>query len=67
MDNEDYLRRLASLCAEAFGGNTEAAILFMVRPHPELASKTPCCAAATEAGAHAVEAIIRKGLHGLPA
>ena len=66
MDKEKYQHRLASLCAEAFSGDTAAAVLFMMRPHPELLNETPSNAAATESGALAVEKIIWKGVHGFP-
>ena len=66
MNQEDYQQRLASLCADAFINDTAAAVLFMMRPHPALNDETPSSAAATEAGALAVEKIIHSGLHGLP-
>ena len=67
---EDCQQRQAALLAEAFGNDTTAAVMFMMRPHPhphpQLQNKTPDSAVATEAGCHEVEAIIHKGLHGLP-
>lgn len=66
MDQKEYQHRLASLCAEAFGHDTEAAVLFMLKPHPELDDEAPGSAASTELGALAVEEILRKGLHGFP-
>ena len=65
MDKEDHQKRLASLLADVFN-DTEAALLFMMRPHPQLDNETPGCAVVTESGCRAVEDIIRKGLHGLP-
>ena len=66
MDKDDFPEHLAKLCAEAFGNDTEAAVLFMIRPHPELKNRTPGSIARTEAGARAVAEIIQRGLHGLP-
>ena len=66
MSKEDYQQHLAYLCAETFGDNTEAAVLFMIRPHPELQNRAPGCAAVTASGAKAVEEIIQRGRHGLP-
>ena len=63
---EDCQQRLAALLAEVFRNDTTAAVMFMMRPHPQLQNKTPGSAVATEAGCHEVEAIIHKGLHGLP-
>jgi len=64
---EDFQQRLAALCADAFDNDTAAAVLFMIRRHPELQNKSPGSAAVTESGALAVEKILKKGLHGLPA
>lgn len=66
VNKEDYQQHLANLCAETFGDNTSAAVLFMIRPHPELQNKAPGCTAVTESGAKAVEEIIQRGRHGLP-
>ena len=66
VNKEDYQQHLANLCAETFGDNTAAAVLFMIRPHPELQNRTPGCTAVTESGAKAVEEIIQRGRHGLP-
>ena len=66
MDKEEYQQHLAKLCAETFGDNTAAAVLFMIRPHPELQNRAPGCTAVTESGAKAVEEIIQRGRHGLP-
>lgn len=67
MDKEDYQKRLALLCADVFGNDTAAAVLFMMTPHPQLNNETPGGVAATESGCSAVEKIIQQGLHGLPA
>jgi len=66
MSKEDYQLNLAKLCTEVFGDDTETAVLFMIRPHPELQFLTPACVAVSECGAKSVEKTIRKGLHGLP-
>ena len=66
MDEESFHQDLAKLCAEAFGDDTEAAVLFMIRPHPELHYRTPGSIAVTEAGARAVAEVIQRGLYGLP-
>ena len=63
---EDCQQRLAALLAEAFGNDTTAAVMFMMRPHPQLQNKTPDSAVATEAGCHEVEKIIQSGMNGLP-
>lgn len=66
MDKMDYKQHLAKLCSEVFGSDTQAAVLFMLRRHPELQNRSPGCVALTEAGSKEVEGIIRRGLHGLP-
>ena len=43
MDKEDYQQRLADLCAIAFDNDTAAAVLFMMKVHPELKNKSPGC------------------------
>jgi len=66
MSREDYTLKLANLCSETFGTDTRTAVLFMLRPHPELQDRSPGCVALTESGSKAVEEIIQRGLHGLP-
>ena len=66
MATEEFQQRLPSLLADVFGNDTEAALLFMMRPHPQLDNETPGCAVVTETGCRVVQDIIQKGLHGLP-
>jgi len=66
MDTEDCQEKLVKLCAEAFGSDTKASALFLLRRHPELQNRAPGCVAQTYSGCKEVEEIIQKGLHGLP-
>jgi len=66
MSIEEYQRHLASLLGDVFSNDAAAAVMFLMRPHPELQNKAPGCVVATVSGCREVERIIQKGAHGHP-
>ena len=62
----ERIARLYAMALDAFS-DPAAATRFMMRSHPELDSRSPFETALTELGGRAVEEIIERGLHGLPA
>lgn len=62
----ERIARLYAMALEAFVDPT-AATRFMMRSHPELDNRSPFETALTELGGRAVEEVIERGLHGLPA
>ena len=60
------IARLFAMAIRSFGEKAAAA-RFMMDPHLELNGIAPFDAAFTVTGAHAVETVIQRGLHGLPA
>jgi putative toxin-antitoxin system antitoxin component (TIGR02293 family) len=65
-ETTERLARLYAMAATAFE-DPEAARRFLMTPHPELENRAPFDAALTEIGGRAVEEVIERGLHGLPA
>lgn len=64
----DRVERLARVfaMARATWGDDEKARRFLLSPHPELEGNTPIEVALTEVGARRVEAVLERGIHGLP-
>lgn len=62
----ERIARLYAMALDAFA-DPAAATRFMMRSHPELDSRSPFETALTELGGRAVEEVIERGLHGLPA
>ena len=62
----ERLARLYTMALEAFEED-DAAAQFMMTHHPELENRTPFQAGLTELGGRAVEEVIARGMHGLPA
>jgi len=62
----ERIARLYAMVLDAFA-DASAATRFMMRPHPELENRSPFETALTEIGGRAVEEVIERGLHGLPA
>ena len=62
----ERIARLYAIALDAFA-DPAAATRFMMRSHPELDSRLPFDTALTELGGRAVEEVIERGLHGLPA
>lgn len=64
----DRVERLARVfaMARATWGDDEKARRFLLSPHPELEGNTPIEVALTEVGARRVEAVMERGIHGLP-
>jgi len=56
----------ASVALVGVFGNYQAVGKFLTRRHPELGGDTPIEALTTEDGFGTVEAIVNRGLHGLP-
>ena len=65
-ETTERLARLYALAATAFA-DCGATARFMLTPHPELDDRAPFDVALTEVGGRAVEEVIERGLHGLPA
>jgi putative toxin-antitoxin system antitoxin component (TIGR02293 family) len=65
----DRVERLARVfaMAKSIWGDAERARHFLNTPHPELEGRTPIETALTEIGARRVEAVMERGVHGLPA
>ena len=62
---EERLARVLARARDIWGDENEAR-RFLNTPHPELNSRTPVEAGATEDGARQVEEVIERGRHGLP-
>ena len=62
----ERIARLYAMALDAFA-DPAAATHFMMHSHPELESRSPFETALTELGGRAVEEVIERGLHGLPA
>lgn len=62
----ERIARLYAMSLVAFA-DPSPATRFMMRPHPELENRSPFETALTELGGRAVEEVIERGLHGLPA
>lgn len=69
LQTSETIERIARLYAMALNAFADpaAATRFMMRPHPELENRSPFETALTELGGRAVEEVIERGLHGLPA
>jgi putative toxin-antitoxin system antitoxin component (TIGR02293 family) len=65
-ETTERLARLYALADSAFE-DAEAVRRFLMTPHPELENRAPFDVALTELGGRAVEEVIERGLHGLPA
>lgn len=65
----DRTLRIASLLVALLGifGSIEFAVHFLLAPHPRLGDKAPAQAVFSNSGVKEVEALILRGLHGLPA
>jgi putative toxin-antitoxin system antitoxin component (TIGR02293 family) len=61
----ERLARVFAMASAAWQDEAEAR-RFMTTPHPEIGGSTPLETAMTEIGARQVEAVIERGLHGLP-
>lgn len=64
----DRVERLARVfaMAKSIWGDEERARRFLRAPHPELEGIAPIEVALTELGARRVEAVMERGMHGLP-
>lgn len=62
----ERLARLYTMALDAFESDADAA-QFMMTHHPELENRSPFSAGLTELGGRAVEEVIARGMHGLPA
>lgn len=62
----ERIARLYTMALEAFA-EPSTATRFMMKKHPELDDRSPFETALTELGGRAVEEVIQRGLHGLPA
>jgi len=62
----ERIARLYAMALDAFV-DSSAAVRFMMMAHPELDDRSPFETALTELGGRAVEEVIERGLHGLPA
>lgn len=64
----DRVERLARIfaMARAVWGDDEKARRFLLLPHAELEGNIPVEVALTEVGARRVEAVMERGVHGLP-
>ena len=69
LQTSETIERIARLYAMALDAFVEssAAARFMMVSHPELGDRSPFETALTELGGRAVEEVIERGLHGLPA
>lgn len=69
LQTSETIERIARLYAMALYtfADPSAATRFMMRSHPELDDRSPFETALTELGGRAVEEVIERGLHGLPA
>lgn len=65
-ETTERLARLYAMASSVFD-DAEAVRRFLMTPHPELGDRTPFDVALTEIGGRAVEEVIERGLHGLPA
>ena len=65
-ETTERMARLYAMALSVFD-SAETAARFMASPHPELQDRAPFEAALTEIGGREVEAVIERGLHGLPA
>ncbi len=64
-ETAERLARIYAM-ARALWQDDRAAQRFLLSPHPELRGKPPLDTALTEIGGRQVEAIIERGMHGLP-
>ncbi|MGF1615060.1 MAG: antitoxin Xre/MbcA/ParS toxin-binding domain-containing protein [Gammaproteobacteria bacterium] len=64
-ETAERLARIYAM-ARALWQDDRAAQRFLLSPHPELRGKPPLDVALTEIGGRQVEAIIERGVHGLP-
>jgi len=62
----ERIARLFAITLEAFG-DEPAAARFMLTEHPELGGRTPFEASLNEVGGRAVEEVLERAMHGLPA
>lgn len=69
LQTSEIIERIARLYAMALDAFVDpaAAVRFMMVAHPELENRSPFETALTELGGRAVEEVIERGLHGLPA
>ena len=65
-ETTERLARIYALVLSVFE-DERAAQHFIMTPHPELDGRAPFDVALTEVGGRAVEEVIERGLHGLPA
>jgi putative toxin-antitoxin system antitoxin component (TIGR02293 family) len=65
-ETTERLARLYAMADSAFE-DAESVRRFLMTPHPELENRAPFDVALTELGGRAVEEVIERGLHGLPA
>lgn len=65
-ERAERLARVYALARFAFGDD-ELAGEFMFKPHPMLQKKTPLEKLSTEVGAHQVELILNRAIHGIAA
>jgi len=65
-ETTERLARLYAMALAVFA-DQDAAVRFLMTPHPELDRRTPFDVALTEVGGRQVEEVIERGLHGLPA
>lgn len=69
LQTSETIERIARLYAMALNVFVDpaAATRFMMKAHPELDQRSPFQTALTELGGRAVEELIERGMHGLPA
>ena len=69
LQTSETIERIARIYAMALDAfiDPAAATRFMTKPHPELEQRSPFETGLTELGGRAVEEVIERGLHGLPA
>jgi putative toxin-antitoxin system antitoxin component (TIGR02293 family) len=65
-ETTERLARVYAMADSAFE-DPDAVRRFLMMPHPELENRAPFDVALTEIGGRAVEEVIERGLHGLPA
>jgi putative toxin-antitoxin system antitoxin component (TIGR02293 family) len=69
LQTSETIERIARIYAMALDAfiDPAAATRFMMKAHPELEQRSPFETGLTELGGRAVEEVIERGLHGLPA
>lgn len=69
LQTSETIERIARIYAMALDAflDPAAATRFMMKAHPELERRSPFETSLTELGGRAVEEVIERGLHGLPA